>query len=64
MNVLLTLPTLDQLTGVVVFVLALLVVWILVRIFFRIAMRIFTLGCALILVIALLLFVMRYFGSI
>jgi hypothetical protein len=64
MNALMALPTLDQLTGIAVFLLALLVAWFLVRIFLRIAMRIFALGCTLILVIAILLAVIRYFGSI
>ena len=44
------------------FLVALFVVWILLRIFLRIAMRILAFGCGLILALGVLILIIRYMG--
>ncbi len=59
MDSLLALPS-DQLTRIVVFVVALLVIWVVLRTIMRVTMRIFTLGCGAILVLGLILVFLGY----
>jgi len=44
------------------FLVALFVVWILLRIFLRIAMRILAFGCGLVLALGVLILIIRYMG--
>ena len=55
-------PALDQFLPVALFIAGLLVVWIIIRFFLRLAMRVFMLGCVLIVMIALTLAALSYFG--
>ncbi len=59
MHLLLALPS-DQTTRIVIFVVALLVIWVVLRTIMRVTMRIFTLGCGAILVLGLILVFLGY----
>lgn len=57
------LPGGDQLTQIGLFLLALVVIWIILRFVLRLAMRIFTLGCLLILGLGAALFILRFLAA-
>lgn len=62
MNEILALLNNNPLTQVAAFLLALFVVWILLRIFLRIAMRIVAFGCGLVLALGVLIIIIHYMG--
>ncbi len=58
----LAVPT-SQVVQVAIFIGILLVVWIVLRTVLRLAMRVFTLGCGAILILAFILLALRYMGK-
>ncbi len=53
----------DQILQIALFVGVLLVIWVILRTVMHIAMRVFTLGCGAILVLALILLFLRYLNG-
>ncbi len=53
----------SQLVQIGVIVLILVVAWIVLRTVLRLTIRIFSLGCGAILVLAVILYILRYLGS-
>jgi hypothetical protein len=51
----------DSLVQIAVFVIILGIIWIALRFFLRLARRIFSLGCGIIVLIGVLLLILRYF---
>ena len=64
MNLLLALPSLDQIVQVAIVVLALILVLAFLRIVLQVAMRVITIGCALIFLLGLALAALYYFDFI
>ena len=62
MNEILAFLNNNPLVQAAAFLVALFVVWILLRIFLRIAMRILAFGCGLILALGVLILIIRYMG--
>lgn len=54
----------SNLTDILLFVLALVIVWVLLRFILRLTMRFFSCGCVLIVLVALALFILRVTGNI
>jgi len=54
---------LDQYTNILYLVLGLVVLWIILRFVLRIAWKVFSLGCSLLLAFGLLLFLIRYLSG-
>jgi hypothetical protein len=59
---LLALQASDQLIQIAVLIFILLVVWIALRFVMRLAQRIFALGCVIIVLIAVVLLILRFFS--
>ncbi len=57
-------PSLEQLIWILIFIFALLLVWVVMRFLLRLATRIFMLGCLAIVIIGLVLLALLYFGVI
>lgn len=57
-------PSLEQLIWILIFIVALLLVWVVMRFLLRLATRIFMLGCLAIVIIGLVLLALLYFGVI
>lgn len=53
----------DQLIQIGLIILALVVVWVIVRAVLRLTMRVFACGCSLILAVAVILVLLRVFGA-
>ena len=51
----------DQILRIAVFIVILIVVWVVMRIILRITFRLFTFGCAAIVILGLVLVLMRFF---
>jgi undecaprenyl pyrophosphate phosphatase UppP len=62
MNETLALLNNNPLAQAAAFLLALFVVWILLRVLLRIAMRIFAFGCGLVLALGVLILIIHYMG--
>ena len=53
----------NQVVQIVLFVAALIVIWIVLRFVLRLATRIFSIGCGLLLALGVLLLILKYLGS-
>jgi hypothetical protein len=58
-----TLPLNSSWTQILLLIAGLVVAWIILRFVLRLASRIFSLGCALIVILAAILLALRYFGG-
>jgi len=64
MNLLLALPSLDQIIQIAILVIALILVLVFLRFILQVAMRVVAIGCALIILLGLVLWVLYYFDFI
>jgi hypothetical protein len=58
-----TFPTDANWTQIILLILILVIAWVVLRFVLRLAMRIFTLGCGLIVILAVILLALRYFNG-
>jgi len=62
MNLLLSSPSTDQLLWLAAFVAALVVIWVMLRVLLKLALRIFAFGCVAIVIIALSIYLLYVMG--
>ncbi len=63
MQALFTLPPIDQMVRVGLLLLALIVIWVILRIILRLTMKIFTCGCTLIVAVGVILVLVSTWGN-
>jgi len=64
MNLLLSTPSTDQLIWLAAFVAALIVIWVMLRVLLKLAVRVFAFGCLAIVIIALVIYILYVMGLI